>query len=424
MKKFLEIILAAYARLALAIHKPKVIGITGSVGKSSTKEAVALVLRTKFRVGSNPGNLNSQLGLPLAVLGFKSSGGFKKNLASVFDWIWIIVSGLFRIFRFNFPKILVLEMGSDKPGDIAYLLSIVGKLDLAIITDIGISHMQFFSSPEALQREKLSLLKGLSKIGVAVLNADNPKVLAGKPSVKGSVITYGFQEADVQAQDFQVTNKNDKSGVGMKVVYKGNRVPFFLPDTIGKPAAYAALAATAVALSQGMNLVEISQALEHYKQPAGRLKLLEGINQSTIIDDTYNSAPASTIAALEALQDIPGSRKLAAIGHMAELGSLSEAGHREVAAKIVECGLNTVYLVGDKTRDIEDELAKRKFSGKVIWFTDSDAAKASVAESLYPGDVILVKGSQAARMEKVVKEILAHPEQAKNLLVRQSKQWI
>jgi UDP-N-acetylmuramyl pentapeptide synthase len=126
---------------------------------------------------------------------------------------------------------------------------------------------------------------------------------------------------------------------------------------------------------------------------------------------------------LEVLEDFSGRPKIVVLGDMAELGSQTESGHREVGAKIYESGIDAVYLVGPKTKFIEDELVSRKFTGRINWFKDSDAAKTFVRESLDPQSTILIKGSQAARMEKVVKAIMLKPELAPKLLVRQSKQW-
>jgi UDP-N-acetylmuramoyl-tripeptide--D-alanyl-D-alanine ligase len=424
LSKILSNILSTYARVALLLHKPKIVGITGSVGKSSTKEAIALVLSQKLKVRASAGNLNSQIGLPLAVLGFRKPGGFRKSFGSAFGWLAIIIVGFFKIWEPNYPKVLVLEMGTDRPGDIARLLEIVGYLDVAVITDIGISHLEFFKSEENLAKEKLSLLKGLGNSGVAALNADNPKVLAGQMQTKAKTITYGFENSDVCAQDFQITEKGGVAGITFKVNYLGHRVPFFIPGTVGKPVAYASLAATAVGLQFGLNLVDISQSLEKYISPAGRLRIIPGIHSTTILDDTYNAAPASTIAALETLRDMQAKRKLAAIGHMAELGDATESGHRLVAGKISDVGLDMVFLVGEKTRIMEDELKKKNFPGKIFWFENSTLAAEEIMKHVNSGDAILVKGSQSARMEKIVKKLMERPEEAGKLLVRQSSQWL
>jgi UDP-N-acetylmuramoyl-tripeptide--D-alanyl-D-alanine ligase len=400
MKTFLKLILAVYAKLALLLHRPKIVGITGSVGKSSTKDAVALVLGSKFRVGTSSGNLNSDVGLPLAILGFQKPGGFKKNISSAIQWLWIIVSGFFRIFNFNYPEILVLEMGSDRPGDVKYLLSVTGKLSAAVITDIGMSHMESFKTPESLAQEKLSILKALGKDGFAILNADNPKVLSGKKLTSAHILTFGFgPEADTSAATVQFSNQ-----------------------AIGKPAILAQLAAVAVGECFGIDRVGALTALEEYQQPSGRLRVIPGINNSTILDDTYNAAPDSTIAALDALQQLSG-RKLLAFGQMEELGELSESSHILVAKKISESQISIVFLVGPKTKVIEHELAERSFSGEVFWFADAQRAAGAIKPKLNAGDNILVKGSQAPRMEKVVKAIMRDPQLAPELLVRQSKHW-
>ncbi|HEX5429679.1 MAG TPA: UDP-N-acetylmuramoyl-tripeptide--D-alanyl-D-alanine ligase [Patescibacteria group bacterium] len=422
MRKVLETILAAYARWALALHKPQIVGITGSVGKSSAKDAISLVLSQKFSVGATAGNFNSQIGLPLAVLGIKKSGGFKKNLASVFGWLWIIISAPFGILKRDFPKILVLEMGTDHPGDITGLLNITGPLSSAVLTDIGISHMEFFPSREALAKEKLSILKGLKNSGIAILNADNSKVLEGKSKVPNT-LTYGFGPADVQAHNFHYTVRDGRPGIVFFVQTAKDSREFFIPNAVGKPAAYAALGATAVGLSFGLDLQEVAKALENYHQPAGRLQIISGANGSTIIDDTYNASPSSVIAALEALSEVSSTRQLVSLGHMAELGSESESGHRQVADKLAAMKPDIIFLVGEKTKTIESELKNRQFAGQVFWFPDSDAAKISVKQNLLAGDWILVKGSQSARMEKIVKAIMRNPLDAPKLLVRQSKQW-
>jgi UDP-N-acetylmuramoyl-tripeptide--D-alanyl-D-alanine ligase len=213
-------------------------------------------------------------------------------------------------------------------------------------------------------------------------------------------------------------------GANFKIHYKGNVVPFFLPNALGKPAVYAAAAAATAGIKLDINLVAASEALKAYSQPSGRLRLIEGIKQTRIIDDTYNSAPDSTIAALEALPGIAHSRKLAALGDMAELGSKSEAGHREIAEKIIENKIDIVFLIGPKTKATADELKNRQFVGQVYSFENSDQAKLPVQNTLEVGDTILVKGSQSMRMEKIVLEIMANPQQAPELLVRQTTKWL
>ncbi|HEV8601723.1 MAG TPA: UDP-N-acetylmuramoyl-tripeptide--D-alanyl-D-alanine ligase [Patescibacteria group bacterium] len=419
MRNLLLAVLKFLSGRYLAKFKPKLIGITGSVGKTTTKEAIAFVLASKFKVRSSPENYNNEVGVPLSIIGEHSAG---KN---IFGWLAILIKGFLKLFNPNFPKVLVLEMGTDRPGDISYLVRIAGKLDVAVLTDIGISHLEFFGSPEALAKEKLSILKGVKPDGTAVLNFDSPKIVSGSASFKGKVLSFGFEpKSDVWASDFQIIKMNAIWGVTFKVHHQGTVVPFFIPDVLGKPVVYAALAAICAGLKFDFNLVEISEVLKKFIPPAGRMRLIKGIKQTTIIDDTYNSAPSSTLAALEALSMVAPGRKIAVLGAMAELGPASESGHREVAGKILEYGISSVFLVGSETRFIEDELRRRKFTGAVACYESSDHARLPVQNELLEGDFILIKGSQAMRMERVVKEIMANPMEADKLLVRQSEKWL
>lgn len=425
MKYILAKILFVYARLTLLIHRPRIVGITGSVGKTSTKDAITTVLRAQLSVGESFGNLNSHLGLPLSILRFDRSGGSKPTIRTVFNWLMILITGFFKIFQTNYPKILVLEMGAGKLGDIDYLVKIVKNLDVAVITDIGISHLEYFQTVEQLAEEKFSILKGLTSSGAAVLNADNPRVLAGKSRVKGQAITYGLNpEADVSAIPPRFVKQGSREGLEFEVKFQTQTEKFFIPNVIGKTALYSSLAAAAVGIYFQLDLKTIAQSLSNYQQPSGRLKIIPGIKRTTIIDDTYNAAPDSVLAALEALNTIKTGRRLAALGAMAELGSQTEAGHRAVADKIIEHQLDVVFLVGEHAKIIEDQLRAKGFVGQVSWFGDADAAKAVVAQNLRDGDAILVKGSQSARMEKIVKEIMNEPQAAPKLLVRQNREWL
>ncbi len=417
MRTFVKAILRILAKLTLARYKPRVVAITGSVGKTSTKEAIAAVLKSRYSIRATTGNYNNEIGLPLTIIGEESAG---KN---PLGWIWIFIKSVLKLLGSHYPQVLILELGTDHPGDINYLTGVIGDIDAAVITDIGISHLEFFSSRESLAKEKISLIKKLRSNAAAILNFDNPKVLEGKNLTKAEVIGYGFSDAHVKATDFNLIRSGNQWGSNFKVHYRGTVVPFFLPQALGAPAVYAALAAIAVGIRFNLNLVQASEALQIFSPPPGRLRLLDGIKHTTIIDDTYNAAPASTIAAIQVLTQISFGRKLAAIGSMAELGKQTETGHREVAAKIVESHIDLVFLVGENAKIIGDELNKRQFAGRAWWFETSDQACIPIQDALLEGDTILIKGSQSARMEKIVKEIMADPMRAESLLVRQSEKW-
>jgi UDP-N-acetylmuramoyl-tripeptide--D-alanyl-D-alanine ligase len=419
MKNIIGKILGIFTRLTLLKFKPVIIGITGSVGKTSSKEAVAAVLRKRFSVRASSKSYNNEFGLPFTVLGQDYPG---KNPVS---WIIIFIKALWGLLGGRYPQVLVLEMGSDRPGDLQRLLKLTGPLDYAVVTEIGISHLMNYSSPEALAKEKLSIIKGLKPSGVAVLNLDNSHIAKFIKEKKVEyAATYGLdQEAEVAASELQLTNKDGVMGLVFKIKHNGTVVPVMIPHALGRSNVYAALVAATIGVRMGMNLVEVGEALSNYEPPAGRLRLIEGIKHTKLIDDSYNAAPASTNLALEVLSQLATGRKVLALGGMAELGSLNEQGHREVAVKIQEVGVDLVFLVGENAKFVKDELEKRNFTGVVKWFENSDNARIPIQNEIREGDTILMKGSQAARMEKVVKEIMADPMQAEKLLVRQGASW-
>ncbi|MCK4553647.1 UDP-N-acetylmuramoyl-tripeptide--D-alanyl-D-alanine ligase [Candidatus Parcubacteria bacterium] len=418
----------------MAKYKPDIVGITGSVGKTSTKEAIYTVLASKFKVRRNIKNYNNEIGLPLTIIGADSPG------RSIIGW-YIVFSKALKLILFKdkgYPKILVLEMGVDRPGDMKYLNSIV-KCKVGVITSIGPVHLEFFGSINNIQKEKGGLIKNLTKSSWAVLNYDDEKVRQIGNNTEAQILIYGFDEkADVRALSYaeasaskhQVDseNANNLVGVSFKLSYNGSTVPVLLPKVIGYAAVYAALAGSAVGVAYGLNLVEIVQSLREFKSPRGRMNLVKGIKNTLIIDDTYNSSPQSSISALDVVKKIPlakSARRFAVLGDMLELGSMSEQGHRQVGKKALKTGINKLIVVGERARDIARGAKDAGMTkDNIFHFSQAEKAGKFIQERISEGDLILVKGSQGARMEKIVKEIMAEPLRAKELLVRQDEQWM
>ncbi|MFA5926444.1 MAG: UDP-N-acetylmuramoyl-tripeptide--D-alanyl-D-alanine ligase [Parcubacteria group bacterium] len=427
---FLEKILKYFAAKALRRFKPRIVGVTGSVGKTSTKEAIYTVISSKFRTRKNEKNFNNEIGLPLTVLGLESGGG------SFFSWAIVLLRAFGVAFagrKKDYPEIIVLEMAADRPGDIRYLVDFL-KPEVGIVTTVGISHLEFFKDKKQIIKEKSSLVKMLRKEGLAILNFDDGEVRKMGEAAKTKKVFFGFAEqADVRASDvffgYETVKDNEGMniskirGISFKLSYEGTTIPVRLTHSIGRPQIYSALAATAVGIHFGMNLLEISKVLKDFQAPVGRLNIIDGVKNTIIIEDSYNAAPQSTLAALEVLEKIQARRKLAALGDMLELGGETESGHREVGKKAAEIA-DILFTVGDKAKFIADEAEKAGLQKSRIFSYESSAeAGVPVQNILEEGDVILIKGSQGARMEKISEEIMRSPDQAEKFLPRQTKEW-
>lgn len=428
MKKIIQLKLKVLAKLILLKYKPEIVGITGSVGKTTTKEAIYRVLSAKYSVRRSLKNFNNELGLPLTIIGSDSPG------RNIFGWIVVFLKATVLIlFRDkNYPKILVLEMGVDRIGDMDYLNSIV-KCKVGVVTMIGLTHLEYFGTIDKIQKEKSKIISDLEKGGWAVLNYDNEKTRKIADTSKSRVITYGFNEkASIRAQEvvfsFEDKGEQDLRGISFKLTYGGSFAPVLLPQVVGYNAVYSALAAAAVGVAFDMNLLDISEALRSFSTPAGRMNLIPGIKNTMIIDDTYNSSPTSSISALDVVKKIPlsvGKRKFAVLGDMLELGRESVAGHKQVGKYLVESGIDKLIVVGERALDIAVGARGAGMTDDNIFaFSNSEKAKKFVQSRIKEGDLILVKGSQGARMEKVVCEIMAEPLRAEELLVRHTLDWL
>ena len=427
-KRILILLLRLLAQATLRRYKPLVIGVTGSVGKTSAREAISAILKEKFSTRRSIKNYNNEIGAPLTILG-QTSGG-----KSVWQWLQIFLIGFFEIFYTkDYPKILILEMGADKMGDISYLTDFI-KCHIGVITAIGEIpvHVEFFQSVDQVAREKSALISNIDKGGWAVLNYDDERVRAMMKKTSAQIFTYGFDErADLRASNFEQHLDNlNEAGISFKVDYQGSNVPIRLKDIYARHQVYSILAGMAIGLIFKMNLVEIGEALKNHQSPVGRLHLLRGIKNTWIIDDTYNSSPSSSLGALELLEKIsnlnangePG-RKIVAFGDMLELGSFTEEAHRQVGARAAQVA-DILLAVGEKSIFMADEAKKNGLPKENVWyFASSEEAGRELQNLIHEGDIILVKGSQSIRMEKIVKEIMAEPEKGKELLVRQEESW-
>lgn len=426
MRQFLQKTLRILAILVLKKYKPRIVAITGSVGKTSTKEAIFAVLRPYFRVRKNEKNLNNEIGAPLTIIRGVNA---KRN---VLLWLWNYFKAVLLILLpFRYPQILVLELGADKPGDIRYLTEFI-KPEISVVTAVGEIpvHVEFYAGPESVAREKRGLVEVLPVWGWAILNYDDATVFDMREHTAAHILTYGFGEgAKVLATHYEIDppgadGDDDFGGINFKIHYNGSFVPVRLSGRFGKQNVYPVLAATAVGIVLGLNLIEITEALDGWQASPGRMRILKGVKKSWIIDDTYNASPMAMHAALDVLRDLgkgnertPARRRIAVLGDMLELGKFSIEAH-EAIGQLVSKSADLLFTVGPRGKLIADEAIKTGMPKENVFSFDvSDEVGEFLEDKIREGDLILVKGSRSMRMEKIVRDIMAEPEKAKKLLI-------
>ncbi len=435
-KKIIAYILQVEARLVLRKYKPKIIAITGSVGKTSTKDAVYAILCGLTYVRRSEKSFNSELGLPLTILGLSS--GWNSPLL----WFRNIVKGFWLfVWPHKYPKWLVLEVGVGKPDDMRNTASWL-KTDAVIITAIGEtpSHIEFFDSRKHLIEEKSKLIDTLKTEGLLVLNSDDEDVLAMKSKTKSITKTYGFKEgADFLASGDSIFYEKGLSaeeeipkGVIFRIDEEGKSLPVVIEGIFGRNHVYASLAALALASGLKFNMLSAIDALKHYDVSPGRMRLLEGINETLIIDDTYNSSPFACESALKTLFEVKCSgRKIAVLGDMLELGKHTDEAHKNIGKLARDC-CEVLMVVGQRAKLIKEGAIDAGFNDQNIYeFLDAHQAGEFVKTFIMKGDLVLVKGSQGMRMERVTAEILdeqknlpAGRQVKRKLLVRQNAEWL
>ena len=329
----------------------------------------------------------------------------------------------------------MLEVGADRPGDISSLASWL-PVDVAVITrlpEVPV-HVEFFDSPEAVVREKASLINALKDHGTLVVYCDDERTEKIAALAQGRdlhVIRFGYsKEALVQGGD--VTFLDDEgsgwpAGMEAHIRAGASEVPVAIHGVVGAHTLLPLVAAAAVGVALGKNLEEMRVGLNKYEPPKGRMRLIEGLKGSLVIDDTYNSSPAATVAALDTLKSFKRGhakvRRIAVLGDMLELGRLSTGEHRKVGAHVAKTA-DMLVTVGFRARGIaEGALDNGMLDQNILQYEDATKAGQELQNMLDEHDVVLVKGSQSIRMEKTVEDIMLHPEDAPKLLVRQDAQW-
>lgn len=420
-KKIIFTILRWEAILVLKRFKPRIIGVAGSVGKTSTKDAIYSALKDFVVIRKNKKSFNSEIGVPLTILGLETAWN------NPFEWLKNTYRGFKVLFSKEYPDWLVLEMGTDQPGDMKKLISWV-CLDYAVFTrfpEVPV-HAENFKKAEDVNEEDSQMMFGLKKEGVLVLNADDEKIseLALKSTFK--TLWYGFNATKngVAVSNIEVLYDEDGkvTGQNIKINFGSNSVPFVIEGALGIQHVYPMLACLVVAKDLGINVLDVLQSMESYKVPVGRMNILKGVNGITLIDDSYNSSPVAVELAVEALSRIKADTKIVVLGDMLELGKYSQSEHKRIAHVIVDNKISHIITYGEKAKFILDEAEEIGVKNIFNAMSHKDAAQ-KVLEWAKGNTVVVVKGSQSARMEKVSYELLENKDEAGKVLVRQDAVW-
>lgn len=423
IKRIVIVVLVWEARAVLARYKPRVIAVTGSVGKTTTKDAIYAAIKDHTSVRRSIKSYNGEIGVALTILGLTNA--WKSPLG----WLANILRGLVPLIRRTvYPDWLVVEVGADRPGDISRIAPWLAP-EIAVITGVSAipAHVEYFDSPEHVLREKRALAEHLRPGGTLVLNGDDPRMRELRAEFRGASTLYGIaSDAEFVASHAEILyEKGLPTGVQFRANHGGSSIPVVIRGALGLPRVSAALAAIAVAEHVGIDAVSAARSLTSWMPPAGRVRLIPGLKGSVIIDDTYNSSPAAALAALDTLLGIKAKRRIAVLGDMLELGKYAKDAHSQLGERAAGCA-DKLITIGIRTRTTAEAARDAGLLDEDILQYDRHELQRAADElqkDLQEGDVVLVKGSQSIRLERFVLEIMAEPAKAPELLVRMEPEW-
>lgn len=421
-KKIVVCIITWEAKMLLRRTRPIVIAVTGSVGKTSIKDAIYEVLKSTMHVRKSEKSFNSEIGVPLTVLGLPNAW------SNPIQWLKNIVDGaLIALHPGEYPKMLILETGVDRPGDMDRLTSWI-KPDVVVLTrlpDVPV-HVEYFDSPEAVIAEKKKLVLALNPEGVLVYNHDDERVrdIARETHQRGVGYSRYSLSPFTASADKVVYENGVAVGIEFVLTHGDRSVPMRVNGSLGVQHTYNYAAATAVASIFNIDITNVAESLYTYVPPPGRMRLIPGLKNTLLIDDTYNSSPAASEGALRTLGELKGvKRRFAVLGDMMELGQFSIREHERIG-RLVPKSADVLVTIGVRARGFsKGALAEGMSEKNILEFDDAMQAGKELQSMIKPGDVLLVKGSQSIRAERFVEELMAEPQNAEKLLVRQDKMW-
>lgn len=414
MKEFITFLLEWRARKLLKKFKPKVVAVVGSVGKTSTKLAIATVLSERYKVLAHYGSYNTPISLPLAMFDMK----VPLNIRNPFSWVKVL-DAMGKQLRSSYPyNVLVLELGSDHPGEIAYFKKYL-KPDIAVVTAVSPEHMEGFGTIEAVAEEELAVAS-YSKL--TLINRDDIDGSFAK-YLPGGINIDTFGTSGTAEYRFVTNNFAPGQGFEGKFVspeYGQKKVSL---RVVGEHNVRSVVAAGTVGIKMGMPPDEILAGMAKVRPVPGRMNLLRGLNDTTIIDDSYNSSPLATIAALQTLYLFPSPQRIAVLGSMNEMGSYSPKAHKDVGSACDPALLEWVVTIGTEAKQYLAPAAQAR-GCRVESFMSPYDAGAFVHKVMQRRAVILVKGSQNGVFSEEAIKILLHQTEEESQLVRQTADWL
>lgn len=414
-KSFVRKRLESYVKQYFVKHpEVKLVVVTGSVGKTSTKVATATVLSEKYRVRLHEGNFNDLMSVPVAILGLE----YPDNIRNPLNWLAVFRAAKERINDPTDVDVIVQELGSDRVGEVLQFGKYL-KPDIAVITAVSAEHMEYFHTVEKVAEEELGVANYSKE---AIINKDDIDGSYAKYLNNKNINTYG---TSASAEYHFISEKFSDD--------KGHEGKFYAPEltdpiavninVIGEHTLRPAIAAAAVGVKLGLNQTEISSGLSKVRSIPGRMNKLKGANDSIIIDDSYNSSPLAAESAIRTLYQIPAAKRIAVLGDMNELGQASAAEHEELGKMCDPNQLAWVITVGSESEKYLAPAARSK-GCQVKSFKDALSAGAFVKSIIEPGTVILFKGSQGGIFLEEAVKIVLHSTDEESRLVRQSADWL
>ncbi len=410
-KAKLESIFTSQTNRIVGKHQPKIIAVTGSVGKTSTKLAIATVLQEKFRIQYQSGNYNTEIAVPFIFLGRSLP-----NLHNPFGWFAAWLHGQKILKKGLDFDVVIVELGTDSPGDIIKFRKFLHP-NIAVITAVSEEHMEYFGSLDIVAKEELSVAEYSDSVLASSDDIDErylqEHIPRGKP-----LHSYGFEHAE-----YKITAEKYKAGFNYKVFLGAGQVVSSSTDFIAKHSLRALAAAVAIADLLGVEPELIEKGLKNVRPTPGRMQVLSGIKNSLIIDDTYNASPLAYKASIAALYETHALHKIAILGTMNELGNTSEPAHREIGQICDPKQISLILTIGKDANNFLADAAE-KSGCKVLRCKSPYEAGKLALENLKEGSVILAKGSQnGVFAEEALKPLLANQDDVANL-VRQSDFWL